>query len=125
MTPSSGWGDASLLRTLPCPVPTVFPSQPFPRTAPTVTHFLPQTAWTLPLGIFRGLAWTSSQHRVVQFKLPAGSADLQTTGFFNFFENKKKKEKERKSFSKALSFFPINHGAGPGYSPGPMGQRIW
>lgn len=31
---------------------------------------------------------------------------MQTTGFFNFFENKKKKEKERKSFSKALSSFP-------------------
>lgn len=55
-----GMGDASLLRTPPCLVPTVFPSQPFPRTAPTVTHFLSQTAWNLPLGIFRGLAWTSS-----------------------------------------------------------------
>lgn len=118
-----GWTTGPLLGqgTCLCP-PPLWLAPTVLRTALALTHFLPMMGWNLPLGVFHPHPWPRPlpDSGVIQFKPPAGSADLQTTGFFNFIGGKKRKK--RKSFSKVLSSLPINHGLWGCVDPGPVRQ---
>ena len=86
--------------------PAVFPQPPL-STALTLTHFVPTVGWNLPLGVFHPRSRPLPDGPMIEFKPPAGSADLQTTGFTHFFGGKKDRKKAKEdSFFQSIIFPP-------------------